>query len=367
MDSIRENKTLAAILGVMVAGGLGLAAWLYMNYSSYAASREQFETANSGLATLKGAKLFPSPENEAKKQAEADGYQAAVGRLSAALLILQPKNTPMSGTEFQAKLEQRSQQTAEAAKAAGVKLPREKFGFGFDTYFGTLPKPEATTELTSYLDSADQIVNMMIGSGIVSLDSFDRSELAVEKGAPPPKPEPPKTTASKPKKSKSKSKDGAKKGPPPKEIAKAVERRTVKTTFTTDQGPLQKILNTLASPSKMPHFAVVRLLRVENEKQEGPPKIIPVTAAATPAPAPEPAPAPAPAADSAPPAPADGAAAAAAAAGAQAAKREILEPAKPSTPDAVAVLGEEKLKVFLEIDIVRFVEPASTAEAAANP
>ena len=140
-----------------------------------------------------------------------------------------------------------------------------------------------------------------------------------------------------------------------------VERRTLTLTLTTDQGPLQTVLNDLASPSKMPYFAAVRLARVQNEKNEGPlraavaqelsrntaslstedpnavptenvvisPEGNPVTTEAAPA-------------------------------------SNKIEAAKPGVKDAVGVLGQEKLKVYLEIDLIRFLDP-NASSAGASP
>jgi hypothetical protein len=41
---------------------------------------------------------------------------------------------------------------------------------------------------------------------------------------------------------------------------------------------------------------------------------------------------------------------------------EVLKAATPSDKDAMIVMGGEKLRVYLEIDLVRFVEPASEAQ-----
>jgi hypothetical protein len=185
-------------------------------------------------------------------------------------------------------------------------------------------------------------------SGVRSIESLSRSELTVEKEAPPP----PKPTAVK-KESTFGQKGKAKKKAvaPPKEIAKVVERRELKLTFTADQKALQTLTNTLASASKMPYYTVLRITRIENEQQEGPLHSSASAGGETPI---------GPSGnsikiDSTPPAPTDGSAPAAPA------KAEVVEVEKPALADARAVLGGELLKVFFEIDLVRFVEPAPEA------
>lgn len=360
MDWMRENKTLAAILGVMVAGALGLSAWLVMSYFGYSASLEQYETVGNSVATLKGAKLYPSEEHVQAREAAVTEYEAAVSSLGSVLLALQQPVKPMSDTEFQAHLKKRIAETRQAADArilsdnTKVKLPKE-FAFGFDKYTTQLPRSgEAASQLGDYLAAADAVTNMFIDSGVSSIDSFERTSLAIESDAPAPKAvEPPKETkkAPAPAKAGKNAKPAAKKTAPPKEIAKIVERRTVTLTLTAEQGALQILMNKLASPSEMVHFTVVRHLAIANEKQEGPLrgslKLPPPQPPAGPEPTPE------------------GEAATPKKAGEPAApeKPRVIEPVKAAQPDAQAVFGEEKLKVYMEIDLVRFLEPKSDEAA----
>jgi hypothetical protein len=358
MDWMRENKTLAAIIGVMVAGGLGLAAVLAMSYFQYTASLEEFQSVSNRVATLKGAKLYPSEENVTAKEAAISEYEEEVSKLGSVLLALQQPVKPLSDTEFQARLKARiadTRQKAEGRTPAPVTLPKD-FAFGFDSYTASLPRSaEAAMQLGDYLGAVDDIVNMLITSGVSSIDSIERTDLDVEKGKPPPPPEPPKETRKSPTRKSTKGKATEKKAAPVKEIAKVVERRTVKLVLTTDQGPLQVVMNKLASPSEMVHFTIVRQLRVENEKQEGPlrgslPKLGDSASAGEAAPAD-------------PSEPVDPAKPAAAAVPA---KTQVIEPAKPAAPDAQAVFGEERLRVYMEIDLVRFLEPSPAEDGAAK-
>lgn len=366
MDWMRENKTLAAIIGVMVVGSIGLAVVLFTSYSGYTTSLEEYQNVSNSIATAKGAKLFPSEENVQAKEAAVTEYEEAVGRLSTVLMALQQPVKPLTDTEFQARLKTRISEVRQAAQGR-TSLPKD-FAFGFDSYTSALPRSaEAAAELGDYLAAVDAMVSMIIESGAKSIDSIARTELQIEKGTPPPPPEPPKET--KPKKvSSSRSKKGkqtGKQAAPPKEIAKVVERRQVTLTLTADQGPLQFIMNKLASPSQMVHFTIVRQLRVDNEQQEGPlrgslKRLTPSSGAEEPKAPSEPAPAdsaPAPEAQ-----PAVSTAPGAAAVPAPSAPK-VIEPAKAGAPDAQAVFGEENLKVYMEIDLVRFLEPKSSDEA----
>lgn len=386
MDWIRENKVLGTIVVLIVAGALGLVALLVMSYLKLSSSQEELEGINSNLAAIQRMPLYPSKENVEEKTKLVGEYEDAVSLLGTTLLTLQ-NEVPVKSiteTEFQADLKKRIAAIKEkaaksAAKPGGMGLPAGEFDFGFN-YTGTLPRnAEAATALGDYLAGVDAVAGLMIDAGVESIDSIQRSELAVEKGTPPPKPEP---VSKKPSKS-SKKKDKGKNATPKKqvEVAKVVERRTLTLTATMDQGALQTVLNQLASVKNMPHYAVLRLHRIENLKQEGPLKSAmvlppPPEPATTPEPTPAPAdPASAPAAT--PPAP--GAATPAAPGAPAPAGQKPAAPAvpafvmptsqpvvapKPQSPDSQVVFGDEKLKVYFEIDLVRFVTPA--AETPAN-
>lgn len=351
MEVLRENKTLAAIVGVMAVGGIGLAVMLYMAYAGYQATFDQYTTAGNALATLKGAKLFPSSEHVQEREEAVSQYEEAVGKLGTVLLNLQVPVTPMSDTAFQAKLKDNIAKTREAAAAVKMALPKE-FAFGFDKYTGNLPKSdEVATQLGDYLAATEAVTKVLIDSGVASIDSFERSPLAIEGDAPQ---SPPKATEKAPAKSKTKGKGNPKaKAAPVKEISQVVERRTLTVTLTTDQGPLQAVMNNLASPSKMVHFTVVRQLRIDNEKQEGPLRGSLALAPSAPPPGPGGDPS-VPAVDPAanPNAPK------------QPEKAKVIEPVKPADHDSLPVFGLENLKVYMEIDLVRFLEPSSDETAS---
>ncbi len=120
--------------------------------------------------------------------------------------------------------------------------------------------------------------------------------------------------------------------------------------MTTDQGPFQNIVNTLCHPGKMPYFLVLRQLRVENTRMDGPTKAeveqkrnSSLQAASNPnAPPPNPTEAP------------------------KAGAPELILPPKPAPPDAFEIMGGELLKVYMEVDYIRF-RPAAQVEEEEAP
>jgi hypothetical protein len=346
MESLKNNKILAAVFWGALLGALALGVLAYFSYSSYTDSLTELQDVNRKLVSAEGAKLYPNEENQNKLAAAVNEYEGAVGGLTQVLLHLQKPAVSILDTEFQAALKQRISEVKGAADGKTA-LPKD-FNLGFDAYTKSLPKsPEASRQLNDYFEAVSAIVNACIDSGVASIDTLERSELDIEKPDAPPPP-PPTKAELKAAKSKSRSK-GKGKVAVPVQMTQVVERRQLTLQLTTDQTPLMNLMNTLADANQMPFFTVVRLAHIENEKQAGPSTNISAPRASTPS-REEPAPQPE----------NDGAASGQAP---KPAAVEVIVPEKAASPDAIAVMGHEKLKVQLIIDIVRYQE-ASTAAAS---
>jgi hypothetical protein len=317
MDWIRENKMLAGILGVIVAGTFGLGYVLYNSWTSYSEKRDAYLALGNRIAQLEGLPLSPSEANLAAKKKLVSEYSQNVNQLGVALRLLQDAVVPQpaTDTQFQAKLKERVIEIKKMAAALKVQLP-DPFAFGFDPYIGALPPNEAATELSGYLDSIEAIVKLAMGCKVASIDLLERSQIPEETGG----------SGDQASKSKSKSKGGsAPKGPATPSNPAIAEKRKLTLMLTLDQGPLQLLISKLANPGDMPHFASVRVLRVENQMIEGP-----IKSGVTIPPPPE---------GGEPP---------------KEAGSEIRPP-PPAPVDSVPVMGQELLKVQLEIDLVKFL------------
>jgi hypothetical protein len=319
MDWIRENKPLAAILGVTIAGSLALGYLVFDAWSQYTETKDGYLNMGSQVAGLQGARLAPTESNLKAKQALVDEYAAMVNQLGGALLYLQPPVQPIKDIEFQAKLKTKIAEMRKEA-ASRMQLPGE-FAFGFDDYTTGLPKSAAAAaELSSFLDAMDELVRLFLKCGVESVDLLERSKLAIEQGQ-----------ASTPPGSNPAGLQGQRQVQTAPNI---YEKRQISVILTLDQGPLQLLISRLANPSEMKFFTTLRLLRVENQNQDGPLRSDVKLPDAVPNPEGGAA-APAPAADS-----------------------DVIKPPPPAPVDAVPVIGEERLKVRMEIDLIKFLEAA---------
>jgi hypothetical protein len=345
MDSIKNNKVLATIFYVALAGALGLGYLAYSAYAKYEASLVELEAMNGNLKRAESSALYPNQQNVEKLEGQVNDYSKEVSSLTKTLLHLQLPAEPIGVTEFQQSFKDMLAGTKATAEDSKVALPKD-FALGFPRYASEPPKsPEAARQLFDYVKSVDAIVQGAIKSGVTSIDSLQRSELEVEKPDAPPPP-PPSAAQLK----RSKLKTSKKAAAPPAQVAQVTERRSVNLDITTDQAPLMALLNLLADANAMPYFTVVRILHVENEKQEGPLKSIQAPSATASEEESKTAPAAAANPDdpnAPPPAPVV----------------ETIEAPKPASPDALAIMGHEKLKVHLEIDVVRF-QDGNSAPAA---
>jgi len=313
MSWIQDNKVPAAILGLTGVGVLGLGYMLFDSWSSAATAQEEFDVTNMRLNTLKSAALAPTPDNLAKKQALVKDYETEVGKLTKVLFTLQAADKPTTASDLQAKLKT---MVASVKKDGSGRLPAV-FNLGFDQYADELPKDDqVATELSAYIDTVDQVVRLALKSNVLNIITLERSLLPAEKsGAKPAANTPPNRAAA-----------------PAAGAQSITERRQVTLTVRADQAALQTFLSGLASPSDMSFFTVVRLLRIENEVQQGPlrgevgggggpdngPGIVDPNA----------------------PAPAG---------------------VQPAPKDSQVVLGNELLRAYIEIDVVKFLNPQTTA------
>lgn len=313
MDWIRENKPLAAILGVIVVGSLALGYLLFDAWSVYSETKEGYLGLGGQVAGLKGGQLAPTDANLKAKQDAVKEYENLVTTLGKTVLILQPKAEPINDIEFQDKLKAKISEVRKAVQSK-MQLPAE-FAFGFDDYTHTLPSSAAAaTELSGYLDAIDKLMKLFLECGVVSVDVLERSKLPVE--------------ASKA------ATQGNNAGMRGQAEASILEKRQISVVLTLDQGPLQLLISRLTSPSDMPYFTSLRLLRIENQLQDGPLH----SEVRLPDPA---------------------ANVQGATAKTEEAPSDEIKPPEPATPDAISVFGNELLKVRLEIDLVKFLDAAA--------
>ncbi len=323
MDWIRENKPLAAILGVIVVGSLALGYLLFDAWSVYSETKDGYLGLGGQVAGLNGSRLAPTDANLKAKQAVVDEYASLVNTLGKTVLILQPPVVPINDIEFQEKLKTKISEIRKDVQSK-MQIPAE-FAFGFDDYTHTLPKSAAAaTELSGYLDAMDELMKLFLKCGVKSLDLLERSKLPVEAATAAPSPQ---------------GNNNAGMQMRGQADAGIFEKRQISVVLTLDQGPLQLLISRLTNPTDMPYFTSLRLLRIENQRQDGPlhsevmlptPEVVNPNAVKT-----------------------------------EEAPTDEIKAPPPAFVDAIPVFGDELLKVRLEIDLVKFLDAAAGIAAQA--
>lgn len=316
MSWFNENKFVAVFGGVMVIG-VGALAYLMMGAKDeYATAKSDYEAKAGELQNLQGAKPGLTEEN---LKAFLDRQKALKGEIDAFqkdLASREIKLEPITPTGFQDKLtEAVGRMRTKAVNEMGWNVPAAPFYFGFEEYQNSPPKDSAAPPLLRQLRGIEAVMELLLQSKGGDLKKITRVEVPEEKK------EAPKTTEKKP--------AGSSK---PDDTAKLVQRTSFTIEFAASQSAFQKVMNGLASHPQQ--FFVVRNLQIVNEKTEAKKDLANAQPPAPPVVDPN-----------APPAP----------------------PAPPAPKTVEKVLGNEKVIVTLNIDMLDFAEPEiAAAKAGAN-
>jgi hypothetical protein len=332
MSKGKSNSFLPGYFAVLGLGALGLGYLAWSASSSAEEAQASYQSTKDSLDSMQRGTIFPNAENEAKKKKLVDALATKVKTLVDGVSKFQsPINAAESGESFQKKLVATETAIKEAAKGRSINLA-EKFSIGFDKYADSFASAQAAPQLAAELDAVAFLLNTAMASGVSSLDSFSRAELDIEKTAPPADPTakpgtrpaaptPPKVNPQKP---------VAAKGAPAVEESKVLERQTMNLVVTGSNIAITQLLSNLANVKPGDtgaHFFTIRMLRVENSMKDGPDKTVTVTME----------------------------------------EKEDPETKTTVKRDAKYILGDEKVTLSLDLDLVRFLDPASETAAAKTP
>lgn len=312
MSWFSENKFLAGFIGATVIGVGGMG-WLTLSAKSkHTAAVQEYESAKSELQALQEQKPFPKSENLKLLEAEKAETLASIRKLQSELAASGFPAAEMSASEFQIELKKTLDDIAAKSAKAGMALPKEKFDLGFD-YLGALPDQAAAKALGRELKAIAWVANKILENGAVELVEVKREKIEEEM-------EPPKVVENK---------KGAPAKKESKEEKKLTRHDTFAVTFRAEQGKARGILNEIVACKEQ--FYIPRRFQFENESLTGPSKV-----SAAPAQPGNPTP--------------DG--------GAEAPKPAGITP----------ILGQEKVKVTLELEAVYFTAPeVKPAKKTSNP
>lgn len=321
MNWIQENKFVSGLIAVTVIGAAVIIFLLMGARAQFAETSEQYEQQTAELQRLQALKPYPEEENLKLLTEQREEHAAKVQQLRNQLATLELAREPVSPEQFQDRLRSQVSEIVALAKENGVALP-EGFYLGFADYQGTPPRGEATEMLAWELKSIVSVVRTIIQSKVASIDSIQRAPLPSESGAAPRPAE-------------GRGRQGGGRGG--EAAPKLVQRYPFTIAFTAEQSRFRSILNQITNTKEQ--FLIPRTLKIENEQTAGPPKQLE-------------------GAEVAPP---------------ESGNLENLLAGSPTSDEAREevktlsfIVGTEKVKVTMTIDIVDFAGPEQSGETKAT-
>ncbi|MEZ5325412.1 MAG: Amuc_1100 family pilus-like protein [Verrucomicrobiales bacterium] len=314
MDDIKKNPFLSAYTALLVIAAGVLGFFAYKAYSGYNEATSAYKSVRGSVDSLKGQDFYPNEKNKAARTAEVEEFTKQVAKLEAQLAPFQPERTEnLTVPELQLMIRKNIEEVRENANLSGVTIvDSDGFRLGMAGPLTFAPRADAVPGLEFQLIAARQLADLLISSGIDSIDEMGREELSVEK--------PPVIVDSK---KKTKPKKGPVKKEPLLKEDEVIERYPLTAIFTGDMASVRTVLNNLAATPEGSVFFSTRFLRLENEKKEGPDK--------------------------------EG-------------DEKPLDGDEEGADNVSVILGNESLKMQLVVDAIRFVsrEEAEAAAAAAK-
>jgi hypothetical protein len=271
MDWIRQNNFLATFGGIMLLGFLGLGFFAFSSWNGYSAAIDEFESTRTKLTGLEGAPLHPNPENLQMVKTQVDAYETAVDALFTKLKSAQPPLPAIDDvdvTTFGKKIQTKLAPFQEKAKEREVLLG-DNFYMGMDRYRGSqVANEEIAQKLEWALGGIAVLGDLVLESGIDTLNVFKRYEEPWED--PSAKPEPKKETRSRSSRNRRGSRDSPKIKSPSAaaQMADMLESSRVRMRLTGTPDSITNFFN-LVSNNKEYHFWI-RWAKVANETPSGP-------------------------------------------------------------------------------------------------
>jgi hypothetical protein len=327
-----NHKVWLTTFGIFAALFIGGSAfYAFSGYSKYSEAMGSWDVKVRTIESLERKVPYPSEGNAEALAGKKDEFEKSVLELFESLKAFQrPLDAQLANTVFQGNVKQRVQSFREYAKTEGMELldDPQAFQLGFDSYATDIPKPELVPYLDYELEAIDKLLRQLVDTDAEALLTFERDPIPGEDG-------------------------GAE-----RQESSVVHKYPIRLRIRAKHASFQNFINQMANDEEF--FYILRVLKVKNESPEGPIKLISEDGS-TDLPTyinletkevasyaqlvewgyPD-----TPAADIAP-----------------IAREEGFELNKL---DARVLMGEERLNVFMVIDIVRFVSPEEQAKSADN-
>lgn len=236
-----NSKTWLTAFGIVALIVIGAAGWYcYSNFGRYRVALASWDSKVSSIQRLERKVPYPNKENAEAIEKKLEEYKGSVDSLFESLDKFQkPLNTTLTNTEFQQRVSEKVREFRPYAEENDFELNTEsEFRLGFDAYQTTLPTPELVPILDYELESIDKLVRVLVDAGAESLSLFQRDPVPGEPGA-------------------------IEQGD-----SGVVHKYPVRMRFRCDHDALQEFINQVSNDRE--NFYIIRVLKVENDAKTGP-------------------------------------------------------------------------------------------------
>ncbi len=272
MNWVSENKFLTGFGAVMLAGVGTLGYFTYSAMDKSDTATAEYNAATAQLKKLNETKPGLKPANLKELIAQKKELKDKIDEFKKELAKRVLPSETITNVAFQDKLKNTVAEISTKAATANVERPKDfymGFGAGSGDYQSKPPAEKATSALARELHAIEAVMNVLIKTGNIDLQEFQREPLPEEGGA----------------------KAGKQRSPG----EHGIERNTLRLKFTSKDDALRGVLTGLANHKQQ--LFIIRTVAVQNKVTESPPRTAPAGAAPIlPPDAPTPAPTPAPAA-----------------------------------------------------------------------
>ncbi len=235
------------VFGIVSAVLLGAAGfYCYQGYNSYNEAGGEFNTRRTALKRLKRSKPYPNEENLGEIAKQVKDYDGKIQQLFNNLdRFQQPLNSNIDDRQFPQILKAKIEAFKVLAKKKGLKITEEKeFYMAMDAYRTTPPDIKAVPLLDYQLGAIEYLLNVLVEAGVSELINLDRELLPEERA------------------------EGGKPGEDAAIDSSAVTAKyPVSLTFETKHPAFVKLVNQITNDDK--YFFILRALRVDNSSKDG--------------------------------------------------------------------------------------------------
>jgi len=235
-----NSKTWLTMFGVVAALVIcGTGFYAFSSYGSYKTAMEGWDSKVGSIQTLERKVPYPDEDNSEAVKASLDKYRASVQQLSDTLNTFQrPLNKELANTTFQQLVKERVEGFRQYARTGGLEIDSTtEFQLGFDSYANTLPQPELVPVLDYELEAIDHLLRTLVDCGAETISAFQRDAIPGEVGSTG------------------------------KHESGVVHKYPVRFRFNGSFEAFQKFVNALANDKEF--FYILRVLKVKNEATEG--------------------------------------------------------------------------------------------------